>query len=146
MAAVVVGSTARTNFEFNRSPVRKRRHRRTASAEQNECVVFIMAFPHVLRRDPWQIARLRPVLRLKLRSTASCPPVIVVDMLCSGGGVSFDTPWWGDSSWVYDGVVTSLTYDKDTRSLYVAGAFDRVNGEAPCQSIAVSVCAVRYTK
>lgn len=52
--------------------------------------------------------------------------------------MSFDTPWWGDSSWVYDGVVTSLNYDKDTRSLYVAGAFDRVNGEAPCQSIAVS--------
>ncbi|CAM9750655.1 unnamed protein product, partial [Ectocarpus sp. 13 AM-2016] len=54
-----------------------------------------------------------------------------------GGGVSFDTPWWGDSSWVFDGVVTSLTYDAATRSLYVAGAFDRVNGEAPCQSIAV---------
>ncbi|CAM9802571.1 unnamed protein product, partial [Scytosiphon promiscuus] len=54
-----------------------------------------------------------------------------------GGGVSFDTPWWGDSSWVYDGVVTSLIYDDASRSLYVAGAFDRVNGEAPCQSIAV---------
>lgn len=57
--------------------------------------------------------------------------------------MSFDTPWWGDSSWVYDGVVTSLTYDTDTRSLYVAGAFDRVNGEAPCQSIAVSAVPLR---
>ena len=30
-----------------------------------------------------------------------------------------------------------MDYDDDTRSLYVAGAFDRVNGDAPCQSIAV---------
>ena len=52
--------------------------------------------------------------------------------------MSFETPWWGDSAWIYDGVVTSLSYDDATRSLYVAGAFDRVNGEAPCQSIAVS--------
>lgn len=55
-----------------------------------------------------------------------------------GGGVSFDTSWRGDLSWVYDGIVTSLVYDDDTRSLYVAGSFDRVNGEAPCKSIAVS--------
>ena len=55
----------------------------------------------------------------------------------TGGGVSFNTPWWGDSAWIYDGVVTSLSYDDATRSLYVAGSFDRVNGEAPCQSIAV---------
>ncbi|CAM9779099.1 unnamed protein product, partial [Laminaria digitata] len=54
-----------------------------------------------------------------------------------GGGVSFNTPWWGDSAWIYDGVVTSLSYDAASRSLYVAGSFDRVNGEAPCQSIAV---------
>lgn len=51
--------------------------------------------------------------------------------------MSFDTPWWGDNSWVYDGVVTSLIYDDGTRSLYVAGTFDRINGGTPCKSIAV---------
>lgn len=51
--------------------------------------------------------------------------------------MSFENPWWGETEWVYDGVVTSLAYDEETRSLYVAGAFDRVNGDAPCQSIAV---------
>jgi hypothetical protein len=35
------------------------------------------------------------------------------------------------SGTVYDGVATSLVYDADTRSLYVAGTFQLVNGQ-PC--------------
>ena len=42
-----------------------------------------------------------------------------------------------------------MDYDDDTRSLYVAGAFDRVNGDAHCQSIAVRfvrVCVCVYER
>ncbi|KAG5189684.1 hypothetical protein JKP88DRAFT_262058 [Tribonema minus] len=37
---------------------------------------------------------------------------------------------------VYDGVATSLVYDEESRSLFVAGTFQLVNGR-PCSSIAV---------
>ncbi|CAM9997280.1 unnamed protein product, partial [Phaeothamnion confervicola] len=53
-----------------------------------------------------------------------------------GGGLAYDTPPEDESGTVYDGVATSLIYDDETRSLYVAGTFERVGGMR-CDSIAV---------